>query len=99
MLKFWKLHFQDVGKDFEVVNYLETIPSTKKLNYIVNLLGISPIELVRKNEILWKQNYKNKTQILNNEYFYNLSLVNKINNFNHKVCKIDPYKNQTKKII
>ena len=48
------------GKDFEVVNYLETIPSIKKLNYIVNLLGISPIELVRKNETFWKQNYKNK---------------------------------------
>lgn len=51
---------EESGKDFEVVNYLETIPTTKKLNYIVNLLGISPIELVRKNEILWKQNYKNK---------------------------------------
>ncbi|MGS2763727.1 arsenate reductase (glutaredoxin) [Sinomicrobium sp. M5D2P9] len=48
------------GKEFEVVKYLEDIPSEKELREIINLLGISPIDLVRKNESIWKDNYKGK---------------------------------------
>jgi len=47
-------------KKFEVVKYLENIPTKKELKEIIELLGIKPIELVRKNEIIWKENYKNK---------------------------------------
>lgn len=47
--------------DFEVINYLNT-PSTKKeLVEILELLKISPIDLVRKNEAIWKENFKGKT--------------------------------------
>lgn len=52
---------EDSGKDFEVVHYLENIPSKSELQGILNLLGISPIALVRKNEAIWKENYKGKT--------------------------------------
>jgi len=46
--------------EFEVVNYLKT-PSTKEeLTEILELLKISPIDLVRKNEAIWKENYKGK---------------------------------------
>tara|TARA_R110002073_G_scaffold17446_8_gene65740 strand:- start:1444 stop:1785 length:342 start_codon:yes stop_codon:yes gene_type:complete len=48
------------GKEFEVIKYLENVPTAKELEDIINLLGISPIELVRKNETIWKGNYKNK---------------------------------------
>ena len=48
------------GKDFEVVKYLDNIPSAKELKDIINLLGIQPIQLVRKNEAIWKDQYKNK---------------------------------------
>ena len=48
------------GKDFEVVKYLDNIPSAKELKDIIKLLGIKPIQLVRKNEAIWKVNYKNK---------------------------------------
>ncbi|MGS2739151.1 arsenate reductase (glutaredoxin) [Sinomicrobium sp. M5D2P17] len=48
------------GKEFEVVKYLEDVPSEKELREIINLLGISPIDLVRKNESIWKDNYKGK---------------------------------------
>lgn len=48
------------GKNFEVVNYLEKIPSKNELKDIINLLGIKPIELVRKNEAIWKSDFKNK---------------------------------------
>ena len=47
-------------KEFEIVKYLENIPSEKELTDIINLLGISPIQLVRKNEKIWKENYKEK---------------------------------------
>ncbi len=51
---------QESGKDFEVINYLEDIPSKETLQEIINLLDIKPIELVRKNEAIWKEQYKGK---------------------------------------
>ena len=48
------------GKHFEVVKYLEDVPSEKELKGIIKLLGIKPIELVRKNEAIWKDNFKGK---------------------------------------
>lgn len=48
------------GKDFEVVQYLEDIPSKQDLKKIIDKLGIEPIELVRKNEAIWKENFKGK---------------------------------------
>ncbi len=49
------------GKDFEIVKYLEDIPTKKELKEIVKLLGIRPEQLIRKNEAVWKENYKGKT--------------------------------------
>lgn len=48
------------GKDFEVVKYLEDVPTEKELSEIITLLGIAPIELVRKNEAIWKAEFKGK---------------------------------------
>lgn len=48
------------GKDFEVVKYLEDVPSKEELRSILNCLGISPENLVRKNETIWKENYRGK---------------------------------------
>ncbi len=48
------------GKDFEVIKYLENTPSIKELKDIIKLLNIKPIQLVRKNESIWKENFKNK---------------------------------------
>jgi arsenate reductase len=49
------------GKPFEIVKYLEDTLSTKELKEIVKLLGINPIDLVRKNEAIWKTEFKNIT--------------------------------------
>ncbi|MDT0555094.1 arsenate reductase (glutaredoxin) [Patiriisocius hiemis] len=46
--------------DFEVIKYLEDIPSEKELSEIIKKLGITPIELVRKNEAIWKEKIKGK---------------------------------------
>ena len=51
---------ENSGKEFEIVKYLETVPSEKELSEIIKLLNISPIELVRKTEKIWKENYKRK---------------------------------------
>lgn len=51
---------EESGKDFEIVKYLENVPSKEELQEIITLLCIKPIELVRKNEAIWKQNYKGK---------------------------------------
>jgi arsenate reductase len=45
---------------FEIINYIETPLSTAELSEIIKLLGIPPIDLVRKKETLWKENYKGK---------------------------------------
>jgi len=50
---------QESGKDFKIIKYLEETPSLENLNKIINLLKIKPIELVRQNEKIWKQHFKN----------------------------------------
>lgn len=62
------------GKDFQIVNYLENTPTQAELKSIINLLGIKPIDLVRKNEAIWKANYKNKE--LNDDIIINAMLEN-----------------------
>jgi len=52
---------EDSGKEFEVVKYLEETPSIEDLSEIISLLGISPLQLIRKGEAIWKENYKTKT--------------------------------------
>lgn len=48
------------GKDYEVIKYLEQVPSKKELREILNCLAISPEMLVRKNENIWKENFRGK---------------------------------------
>ncbi|MGB1210987.1 MAG: arsenate reductase (glutaredoxin) [Lacinutrix venerupis] len=62
------------GKDFQIVNYLENTPTKAELKSIINLLDIKPIDLVRKNEAIWKANYKNKE--LNDDIIINAMLEN-----------------------
>ncbi|WP_250436734.1 arsenate reductase (glutaredoxin) [Hanstruepera flava] len=52
---------EESGKPFTIKKYLEDIPSKQELKNIITMLGIKPMELVRKNEAVWKEQYKNKT--------------------------------------
>ena len=52
---------QDSGKEFEVISYLENIPTKEELRDLINKLGYTPIDLVRTNEAIWKENFKGKT--------------------------------------
>ena len=51
---------ENSGKEFEVIKYLDDVPSEIRLTEIIKLLGISPIQLVRKNEKIWKDSFKGK---------------------------------------
>ncbi len=51
---------ENSSKEFEVVKYLDNTPSEEELKEIISLLDISPIQLVRKNEQVWKDNFKGK---------------------------------------
>jgi len=51
---------QESKLPFEIINYIEPPLSKDELSEIIKLLGISPIDLVRKNEAVWKENYKEK---------------------------------------
>jgi len=49
------------GKEFEIIKYLEKELTSKELLSIISKLGIKPMDLIRKNEAIWKSDYKGKT--------------------------------------
>ena len=49
------------GQDFEIVKYLDDPLTADALAGIISKLGIVPMDLVRKNEAIWKSDYKGKT--------------------------------------
>jgi len=52
---------EDSKNPFEVIKYLDKPFAKEELAELIKLLGIKPIDLVRKNEAIWKENYKGKT--------------------------------------
>jgi arsenate reductase len=52
--------------DFEVIEYLKEKLTKNQLQDLINKLGLKPLELVRKNEAIWKENFKDKV-LTNNE--------------------------------
>lgn len=51
----------DFTEDFEIVDYINNPPSTEEIRDLLSKLDIKPIELVRTNETIWKDNFKGKT--------------------------------------
>ena len=45
---------------FEIIEYLKDNLRKSEIKAIIEKLKINPIELVRKNESIWKENYKHK---------------------------------------
>lgn len=48
------------GKEFQIVKYLEEIPTKDELRKVLTLLSITPEMLVRKNESIWKEKYRGR---------------------------------------
>ena len=62
-------YLQDKKYDFEIRDYIKNLLSVEETLDLIDSLKIKPIELVRKNEAIWKENFKNKAlddnQIIN----------------------------------
>jgi len=48
------------SREFKTIEYLKTPLSAEELKYIIDKLGIDPLELIRREESIWKKNYKNQ---------------------------------------
>jgi arsenate reductase len=58
---------REKGVVFLVVEYLKTPLNKEELKNIVAKLGIDPLDLIRKGEMEFKENFKNKS-LTNNEW-------------------------------
>ncbi|HLW40837.1 MAG TPA: arsenate reductase (glutaredoxin) [Flavobacterium sp.] len=50
----------DLNQEAEVINYIENPLTFDELKKLIALLNISPIELVRTKETIWKEQFKNQ---------------------------------------
>lgn len=51
---------EEKGAKVQVIEYLKDAPSAKDLKELCTKLNLKPIDLVRKSEALYKEEYKNK---------------------------------------
>lgn len=51
---------ENSGHKYEIIKYLEEIPTFEELKEITRKLDIKPIELVRRKEKIWTENFKDK---------------------------------------
>ena len=45
-------------EDIQIIKYLDVPLKADKLKKIITLLKIKPIELIRQDEVLWKENFR-----------------------------------------
>ena len=54
-------YLTDKGVKFEIIEYLKDSLSKETIQILLNKLNITALELIRKNEKIWKENYKDKS--------------------------------------
>ncbi len=52
---------ENSGQEFEVIKYLDDVPTFDELKSIIEKLAVKPIELVRQKEKIWIEKYKTTT--------------------------------------
>tara|TARA_R110002012_G_scaffold42148_7_gene114840 strand:- start:131 stop:472 length:342 start_codon:yes stop_codon:yes gene_type:complete len=53
-------YLEDKKVDFEIIKYLDESFTIEELTAVISKLDMSPIDLIRKNEGIWKSEFKNK---------------------------------------
>ena len=53
-------YLEEKGKEFEIIRYLDNPPGVDTIWKLLKALDIPPIALVRKNEAIWKSEYKGR---------------------------------------
>ena len=51
---------EEFGNEFEIVDYLNQPLEKEEIRDLLRKLDMKPIELVRRNEAIWKENYKGR---------------------------------------
>ena len=51
---------QEAGKDIEIIEYLKTPPTEPELKNLLLMLRMNPLDLIRKNETIFKEQFKGK---------------------------------------
>jgi arsenate reductase len=70
-------YIENAQFDFEIIKYLETPPTTQEIRELLEKLNYTPLQLVRKNEAIWKENYKGK-ELTDNEIIHALAKFPKL---------------------
>jgi len=67
---------QESQKPLEIIEYLKNPPSESELSEILDKMGMQAIELVRKGEPIYKENYRGKE--LSNQEWIKIMVQNPI---------------------
>ena len=51
-------YLRDKRVEFEIIEYLKDNLSKETIQILLNKLNITALELIRKNEKIWKENFK-----------------------------------------
>lgn len=55
------LHYlEETKQNFDIINYLDNHLSKGEIEQLLKELGYQPEDLIRKNEAIWKEQYKGK---------------------------------------
>ncbi|WP_185212520.1 arsenate reductase (glutaredoxin) [Sphingobacterium mizutaii] len=67
---------QEGQEEIKIQEYLKQVPSKAELKEILSMLKMKPLDLIRKNEVIFKENYKDKN--LSDEEWIDIMLANPI---------------------
>jgi arsenate reductase (glutaredoxin) len=54
------IFLEKLGQEYEIIKYLEDVPTFEELKEVIKKLGIKPLELVRQKEKIWIADFKGK---------------------------------------